>query len=78
MYELEFRNNLSGRRFGECLQKSREAAEKFAIELLTELGEDETSARWAVETASSNWANASSPGYAVRIVAEHAGTDVDD
>jgi hypothetical protein len=67
VFVVEFRNNCSNRHFGECLQLSREAAERFAIEVLTELGEDDASACWAAETARRDWVDASSPGYAVRI-----------
>lgn len=44
MHAVEFQDKQTGERFGESLHPSRLAAERFAVEILTRLGEDAASA----------------------------------
>jgi DNA-binding transcriptional MocR family regulator len=67
LYVVEFQKISNGHFFGACLQPSRGAAERFAVQILTELGEDEVNARSAAEVASWGCADTSADGYGVRI-----------
>jgi DNA-binding GntR family transcriptional regulator len=44
MHAVEFQEKRTGERFGESLHVSRPAAERFAVEILTRLGEDPATA----------------------------------
>ncbi len=66
LYVVEFQKVSSGSYFGASLQPSRGAAEQFAIEILTALGESPDDAAGAASAA--GWGAAdSSTEYAVRI-----------
>lgn len=67
LFVVELEHIPSSSAFGACLQPSRGAAEHFAIQLLTRLGENEANVRGAAEAASWSWARTSAHGYGVRI-----------
>lgn len=67
LHVVEFQHVPSERYFGACLQPSRGAAERYAVEILTELGEDDANARGVAAVASWGWARSSAHGYGVRI-----------
>ncbi|WJJ14518.1 GntR family transcriptional regulator (plasmid) [Prescottella equi] len=52
-YVVEFQDKRTGERFGESLHPSRLAAERFAVEILTRLGEDASTAMSLASAAGS-------------------------